>query len=109
MASKYFHLFLRFAFLFTEHISIEHVLYAQLCLGLGLQEEMRQNPCSTWALLERCEMRLLVPCCFPERKPLLRSEEEEEEEGAVGGRGLGKNTPGPHVGWELSQNRGEVK
>ena len=31
LASKYFHLFLRFAFLFTEHVSIEHVLYAQLC------------------------------------------------------------------------------
>lgn len=61
-----------------------------------------------WALLKRCEMCLLVPCCFPERKPLLRSEEEEEE-GATGGRGLGKNIPGPHGGWELSQNRDEVK
>lgn len=60
-----------------------------------------------WALLKRRVVCLLVPCCFPERKPLLRL--EEKEEGATGGRGLRKNIPGPHGGWELSQNRGEVK
>ena len=52
-------------------------------------------------------MYLQVPYCLLERKTFLRS--EEEEEGATGGRGLGKNTPGLHGGWELSQNRGEVK